>query len=431
MSNNAKVEKKEFGMKKSLLIGLYQYLFAIVAVVISVVYVMAFDKGALPFMDEDYMYLRQEEGAVPDEGEDVDNDSSEEATVITADSFASSLGVTDGGLYKGVYQMGSTFISRFSLKPLGVIGDGGLSLRMGYVLRTDAAGNTLSVHAPCDGLAEIGASLDGAVMQNIRDGEGRVLFYKDGVYYYYENGGLHTTSYDAVNFDKGVGYYPSYASGADSGYRVYGVNGLYGMVGADGGEIVPPIYADVYGVSEDRIVAVDGDGRLFVYNIIGELVTPKDGTPYYAPKGSGTEAEGCFFYKNGLLRVYSSSGESIVIDRNGKAVPLPSGFSVVSYTDGVLLLRQSYADTNGEDSAVYGYMSSGLRWITDPDYVNGRPFYEGLAAVCGADGKWGMIDLDGNTVIPMVYDSLSDCQDGVIIAYEQKYGNYVFGKISS
>lgn len=417
-------------MKKRLLIGLYQYLFAIVAVVLTVAYIMAFDKGALPLMDEDYMYLRQEEGVTPDGEEEGGGESSEVTVAVTAESFAASLGLTDGGLYKGVYKLGSTFISRFSLKPVGTIGDGSLSLRMGFVVKSDSAGNTLSFHAPCDGLADMGPNLGGAVIQSLRDGEGRVLFYKDGTYSYYEGGALHPTTYDPVNYDKGVDYYPSYEAGADSGYRVYGVNGLYGMAGADGGEIIPPIYADVYGVSEGRIVAVDGEGRLFVYNTVGELVTPKDGTPYYAPK-DGAAAEGCFFYKNGLLRVYDSKGNSIIISADGKAVPLPGGFSVVSYTDGVILLSQTYSDAKGEKKTAYGYMNSELEWVTDPDYKNARPFYEGLAAVCGSDGKWGMIDMEGNTVIPFVYDRLSDCQDGVIIAYEQKYGNYIFGKISA
>ena len=118
-----------------------------------------------------------------------------------------------------------------------------------------------------------------------------------------------------------------------------------------------------------------------------------------------------------------------MLDKNGKELALPSGFELVAYSDGVMVLKQSYKDKDGNSKAFYGYMSSEGKWIANPDYTAARPFYEGLAAVCGADGKWGMIDADGNTVIPAVFDSISDCQDGVILAYEQKYGNCIFGKI--
>ena len=103
-------------------------------------------------------------------------------------------------------------------------------------------------------------------------------------------------------------------------------------------------------------------------------------------------------------------------------------YFTIAYSDGVAVLKQSYKDEKDNAYSLYGYMNYAGEWISTPDYLQAKPFYEGLAAVCGKDGKWGMIDKTGNVVIPTVFDSISDCQDGVILAYEQKYGNCIIGK---
>ena len=75
-------------------------------------------------------------------------------------------------------------------------------------------------------------------------------------------------------------------------------------------------------------------------------------------------------------------------------------------------------------------MSYTGRWISTPDYKFARPFSEGLAVVCDNDGNFGMIDLNGDTVVPCVFTNLTNSSDGVILAYAQKYGYYIINKVT-
>ncbi len=414
-------------MKKKLFLDFVQYIFAVVAVALTVAYIFAFDKGVLPFMDESYLYLREEGNQEADVSVPVVDDNNEsEAVVITADAFVASLPQRAEVLYTGMYDSATCRLVSISLVPVGNIGAGSLELRMGYLHKKDAEGTVVSVYSVKDGVGDIGTAVGNAVLQNLRDGEGNPVFYLDGGFFCLKDGVLKPTEYDGKNFDKGVSYYPSYYSGSDSAYTLFSEGESWGMKAADGTVIVPAEYADVYGASEGRIIAVDASAGVDIYSTDGTLLSD---SVYTVP----TEAEsdkpliGCYFYRNGYTRAYKDE-KSVLVDKDGNEANLPSGFEVAAYSDGIALLKQSYTDRDGKTTELYGYMTSAGKWITTPDYTDAAPFYEGLAAVCGTDGKWGMIDTEGNVVIPMVFDSISNCQDGAILAYESKYGNCVFGK---
>ena len=104
---------------------------------------------------------------------------------------------------------------------------------------------------------------------------------------------------------------------------------------------------------------------------------------------------------------------------DGSLMKLPADYTVRAYSDSVILL---------EKGGKYGYMSSRGRWITDPSFTAARPFYEGLAVAADADGKYGMIDTSGNIVLPFVFDYVSNCSDGVIIALSEEYGDILLVK---
>jgi len=385
-------------------------------------------------MDEDYL-----QSAVTHKVEvpvtDAEVEAEEEELTVSADLFVNSLPVRTGALYNGIYNSDSCRIVSIPVAPLGNIGDGSLKLKMGYIFKLDSSGALVSMHSSEAGLPDISKIVGGADLQNLRDEEGRAIFYSDGFYFYLENGVQYTTQYDSANLDKGINYYPSYLAGRNGTYTVFTENNCWGVKNGDGKVVVPAVYKDVYGASEGRIIAVGASGGLYVYSTDGKLLTgsePKYKIPDTVEKavaaGDDLPALGCYFYSNGLTRAYTSSGKSVMLTVDGKEKVLPSGFVITAYSDGVMLLKQSYKDRDGNEKDLYGYMSAEGKWIADPDYTEARPFYEGLAAVCGTDGKWGMIDTEGNIVVPAVFDSISDCQDGIILAYEQKYGNCIFGK---
>jgi len=100
-----------------------------------------------------------------------------------------------------------------------------------------------------------------------------------------------------------------------------------------------------------------------------------------------------------------------------------AGYSIVAYSDGVVLL---------EKKGRYGFLETATgQWIADPQYTYAEPFCEGLAVIGYADGKRCMIDTEGNVVLPMVYDHISQCSNGTVVAYAEGQGWSIYNKMSA
>ena len=111
-----------------------------------------------------------------------------------------------------------------------------------------------------------------------------------------------------------------------------------------------------------------------------------------------------------------------MMDKNGKEFPLPEGYDIVSYSDGVILLTRD---------GKYGYMDYTGAWIAQPIYDFAQPFYEGLAVVGFGEGDRLMIDTEGNIVIPMgAYDYISNASSGVIAAWRDGHGWDILHKMA-
>lgn len=156
---------------------------------------------------------------------------------------------------------------------------------------------------------------------------------------------------------------------------------------------------------------------------------------FMLPDTLGIESIGCSAFDNGWLRVrrqaisqmsnnkgYIVQDAHFLIDAGGNIFPVPAGYELVGYSDGVLLLQNK--------EGFYGYYSIDGKWIAQPIYTYARPFIQGLAVVGYTDGTVGMIDTDGNVVMPFIYTSLSDVSSGVITSYIEGVGwnSYVMVK---
>ena len=62
-------------------------------------------------------------------------------------------------------------------------------------------------------------------------------------------------------------------------------------------------------------------------------------------------------------------------------------------------------------------------------YTYAGPFSEGLCVLGYEGGKCGMIDTEGNVVIPFVFDYISDVSGGRIALYESSIGWSVIQKM--
>ncbi len=147
------------------------------------------------------------------------------------------------------------------------------------------------------------------------------------------------------------------------------------------------------------------------------------------PGSFGLESIGSLYFDHDLVRVRKQvidnyaymtydnirviSDTEILVDRAGNEFPIPSGYVLKGYSNGMLLL---------EKDGRYGFMDYTGDWIAEPVYANATPFINNLATLTTPDGRVGMIDTKGNIVLPFAYESISQASSGLIAAYHKDQG---------
>lgn len=147
---------------------------------------------------------------------------------------------------------------------------------------------------------------------------------------------------------------------------------------------------------------------------------------YHLPDTLGIESIGCAGFDHGWLRLriqltsrmIPSMGtvvrdHEVLMNPEGKLFDIPDGYTIAGYSDGILLL---------EKDGYYGYYSINGEWIAQPIYTYARPFIQGLAVLGSETGTVGMIDTEGNIVLPFAFSSISDVSSGVITTYCEGIG---------
>lgn len=341
-----------------------------------------------------------------------------EAPVLTAEELINAFEKfsEDDRISTEVYGEGFS-LKRLESSRLGNTEDAGIYVKMGFVFK-----NADGVESIYDSsLTDITQGVAGYALAGVRDGEGYPLFVKDGKYYRIKDGFISEAEYRAADFDKGVSYdYPAYLAGCDPRFEVFSRDGLYGLRRTDDGStVVPAKYADVYGVSEGLICAVDKDGKLFVFDTAGETVA----SGFLAAEKENRSAIGYYFFREGLTRARTAQGE-VILHKSGTLLDVPRDFTVEAYSDGMILLSKP-------NSHKYGFMNSRGAWACNPVYSDAEPFYEGLAVVKNRKGKCGLIDRQGKEVVPCAFDSITNCSDGLILLYEAEYGWFALAKTAA
>ncbi|MCQ2428422.1 MAG: WG repeat-containing protein [Clostridia bacterium] len=197
-------------------------------------------------------------------------------------------------------------------------------------------------------------------------------------------------------------------------------------------------YAKAYNFREGRAYTVDDNGVVRIINIYG-------GSPIYVnynyypeqfdigtyvrsfyiePFYRDVSMLGHFYFDEGLIRIrhveqqshntcYYITDEDILVDIWGKAYEIPTGFNLVSYSEGILIL---------ERNGLYGCYHKDGYWIAQPIYSSAEPFIEGLCVLGLSDGTKGMIDKSGNIVLPFAYEHITNASSGVIACYSADTG---------
>ncbi len=244
--------------------------------------------------------------------------------------------------------------------------------------------------------------------------------------------------YPAIPLGEYKGVYEARYNSATGGYRYVNYK--------NGGTVVSANYHYAFNFGPEGIAVVTTEQDNFVhiinrrksqvfkpgkqYTFYTDPVTGKKqyAKDYYSiPDTWGTEAIGCSGYDNGYLRLriktLSMMSDSkwliirdqyVLVDTTGKQFPIPEGYTLEGYSDGILLLKSK--------DGLYGYYSIKGEWIAQPIYDYARPFIQGLAVLGSKNGTVGMIDTAGNIVLPFVYTSIEDISSGLIVTYCEGIG---------
>ena len=127
------------------------------------------------------------------------------------------------------------------------------------------------------------------------------------------------------------------------------------------------------------------------------------------------------YYFTDLDSIFIVSDEDMLVDPRGERFAIPSGYKLISYSDGILLL---------EKDGLYGYMNTSGVWIREPDMEDAKPFFEGVAVCKNREGTYGVIGTDGKVIIPFDYSYISNMSSGTMLAYSDTYGWKIYQKMT-
>ncbi len=237
----------------------------------------------------------------------------------------------------------------------------------------------------------------------LRDLNGNALFEKDGKYYFLQNGAVTESNETRYTANE-----PRYFFESDDSATFYKSNGKWGLKNSEGKIVVSASFTYAYGISEGVAIFATQNKNLYLYDMDGKKIS----TNYFVPQ----TGKGIGFVKNNIT-LASDGSKNIVLKPNGAILETPADYRVVGCSDGMILLEK-----NGKK----GYMGSDGRWKVYPEYSYANDYCEGLAIV--SDGKLKVIDKNGETVIPGIFDHIFNFADGVTFAYSFENGWYIIQK---
>jgi hypothetical protein len=233
-------------------------------------------------------------------------------------------------------------------------------------------------------------------------------------------------------------------SGASSLYPFHTSNFEYGYLGANGDTVISAQFAGTSWFSNHRGFVIDDKSGMQFAGFIDETGTYVIQPHYRYLVDVFFSAEGLipignkdnyligYIDKDGQQRVpyiYNDGsnfregcavvvkGDSVgVIDVNGNVI-VPIRYKMMgSFSEGLAFAREY-----GQSKA--GYIDKTGKFKFRMNYMSGGAFMYGLAPVIDSSGKYGYIDLNGNTAIPAKFSDASVFSENLAAArYEGKWG---------
>ncbi len=246
-------------------------------------------------------------------------------------------------------------------------------------------------------------------------------------------------------------------------YWLISKNGKYGLINKEGNICIHPVYTDIKEFES-----------FFYVKSCGWSILKKQSlhTIDFSPSVTYLKIE---LLKDGIYKILKNGGKWGVIDKNCNEI-LPPIYESVEDIDGVLLVRVSgsYYNGNGyglitydneqlipcsyssitpaalgrfwiykDRNEVVGLASTDGKILIEPKYGKVEPYVNGYAKVNDghwfdekeertysihtyrefALGKWGIIDINGNVVVPTMYESIKLSEDGNYFKVTKKIAN--------
>ena len=291
-------------------------------------------------------------------------------------------------------------------------------LYMGYIIASE--NGVTSVYSP-EGEKLVSVSTDTlAELSYQRDKNGLPVFRINGSDCVVKNG----TFEKASASDKGFYFNYSSSFASQKTLSAEKKDGIWVYKNANGEEVLSVAcerafdFSGTYGV-------IYKNGELFVINENGKETTsalPVGDTSIYGTGSlyfdSGYVMVRKIVYRKGTL----TEDYDVLVNYKGVELAPPTGTKLISYSNQRMLV---------EKDGKYGFYALKNDWTAEIKYTYATPFCEGLAVVGDADGKKGVIDLDGRVVVPFEYDRITECCDGVFLAYSQNNGWCAFAKLTN
>lgn len=190
-------------------------------------------------------------------------------------------------------------------------------------------------------------------------------------------------------------------------------NGHYGLIDSVGNEIVPPIYVYIRPIQKDGVSLAVID-TIYTY----EGVKNK---PVLNIKYGYINSDNKFLFPRPSIA-------KITIENSIDSIKTFSEFCDNFSFYGGLAIAQ---DTT---SRLYGYIKLNGDTIISPKYKNARIFNQGRAAVQMGNGKWGLINSEGQNVCDFVFTTLETPVNGraiaTIVSFEELDGIKTEGELT-
>lgn len=222
--------------------------------------------------------------------------------------------------------------------------------------------------------------------------------------------------------------------------------GRWGYKNAKTGDIlIYPRFTEAYNFHDGYAVAMDGY-QMYFLNERGQTVyqmtyaEPEQFQTYEnitLPDTNGKESLGFYYFSHGLTRIrvrqnlvtykyyyyIKESDETYLYDVSGNRFPLPAGYTLRGYSDGIILLQN-------DETGLYGCMNYKSEWIVQPEYTHVTPSLSGMIVVGNENGKMGLVDTAGTWILPQVFDYISEPSGGLVAVYDKTVGWQVLRMMS-